>query len=408
VKKYSFLYPLDQPLGKRRLLEDLKKSLADKDFSEFYFTVAFAKVGPLYRLQELLQAWRAAGKNTMGIFGIDHCGTSVQALQFALDHLDSVYYTQYRGHSFHPKVYCFKGKKKAVVFIGSNNLTMGGMEINFEAAIEIEFSLPDEHTEFEQARTMFTSLLPQNCSASHILTADALANLVTKGLLLDETKKNVDTAWNRKLQIAHPSEERLLPVKPMSRLPSHIFFGKGSTKQDLAKKAETIKVQAEVVDVTKTLVPVNGFAIQIKPHHNGEIFLSKTAAQQNPAFFGMPFTGQTIPKKGTNVGYPQRTPDPVCNIVVFGAKNTILYSTLKYSLNTVFYTTKSEIRVTASHLVPHVPEYSVLLMMPSKDSDVDYEMQIFTPKSPDYAKWLTICDQKMPGGGKEPRRFGWF
>lgn len=371
--------------------------------------MAFAKVGPLYRLQELLQAWRAAGKSASGIFGIDQCGTSVQALRFALDHLDGVYYTQYRGHSFHPKVYWFKGEKKAVAFIGSNNLTMGGMEINFEAAIELEFSLPDEQAEFEQVRAMFTSLLPQNCVASRVLTAETLAKLDAEGLLLDETKKNAGTARNGKRQVAHPPEEGLkLPVKPVSSLPSRIVFGKGPKKQELAKKAEAIKIQADAVDVTKPLVPVSGFAIQIKPHHNGEIFLSKTAAQQNPAFFGMPFTGQTTPKKGENEGYPQRTPDPICNIVVFGAKNAVLYSTLKYALNTVFYATKSEIRVTASPLVPHVPEYSVLIMTPSEDGDVDYEMQIFTPDSPDYAKWVAVCDQKMPGGGKEPRRFGWF
>lgn len=409
MPRFSILSPLDQPLGNRRLLEDLKKCLADKGLCEFGFSVAFAKVGPLYRLQKLLQAWRAEGKSTSGIFGIDQCGTSVQALQFALDHLDGVYYTQYRGHSFHPKVYWFKGLNKAVAFIGSNNLTMGGMEINFEAAVELEFSLPDELAEFEQVRAMFTSLLPQNCVASRVLTAEALAKLDAEGLLLDETKKNAGTSGNGKHLVAYLTEEGLkLPVKPVSSLPSHIVFGKGPKKKELAKKAEAIKVQADAVDVTKPLIPVSGFVIQIKPHHNGEIFLSKTAAQQNPAFFGMPFTGQTTPKKGENEGYPQRSPDPICNIVVFGAGNAVLYSTLKYALNTVFYTTKSEIRVTASPLVPHVPEYSVLVMTPSEDGGVDYDMRIFTPDSPDYAKWVAVCDQKMPGGGKQPRQFGWF
>lgn len=122
----------------------------------------------------------------------------------------------------------------------------------------------------------------------------------------------------------------------------------------------------------------------------------------------MPFTGQTTPKKGENEGYPQRSPDPLCNIVVFGAGNAVLYSTSKYALNTVFYTAKSEIRVTASPLVAHVPEYSVLVMTPSDDVEVDYEMRIFIPDSPDYAKWVDVCNQKMPGGGKEPRKFGWF
>ncbi len=409
MPSFSILSPLDQPLGNRRLLDDLKKCLADNALTEFGFSVAFAKVGPLYRLQELLYQWRSAGKRASGIFGIDHNGTSLQALQFALDHLDDVYYTQYRGHSFHPKLYWFRGEKKAVAFIGSNNLTVGGTEINFEAAIELEFSLPEESAEFEKIHTMYASLLPKNCVATRVITMEILAKLESEGLLLDETKKASSGAGIGKHKLGPPSEENFkLPVKPASSLPSHIVFGKGPKKKDLAKKAEAIKVQADAVDVTKPLVPVSGIALQIKPHHNGEIFLSKIAAQQNPAFFGMPFTGQTTPKKGKNKGYPQRMPDPVCNILVFGANNAILFSTLKYALNTVFYTAKSEIRVTASPLVPYVPEYSVMVMTLSEDSDVDYELQIFTPDSPDYDKWLAVCDQKMPGGGKTPRNFGWF
>lgn len=409
MPKFSLLSPLDQPLGNRRLLEDIKRCLKDKELSEFGFSVAFAKIGPLYRLQELIQAWRAEGKKVSGIFGIDHCGTSIQALRFALEHLDNVYYTQYRGHSFHPKIYWFKGQAKAIAFIGSNNLTMGGMELNFEAAIELEFSLPDELAEFEQVRAMFISLLPSNCIASHVLTCESLAHLDSEGMLIDEGKKNSDRTGNVKRKIAHPPEDGLrLPVKPSSSLPHNIVFNKKQKKQELAKKAESIKVQANVVDIMQPLVPVSGFVIQIKPHHNGEIFLSKTAAQQNPAFFGMPFTGQTIPKKGANEGYPQRTPDPICNIYVFGEKNKILFSLKKYPLNTVFYTTKSEIRVTASPLVTYVPEYSTLIITQSDDIGIDYEMQIFTPNSPDYAKWVAVCNQTMPSGGKEPRRFGWF
>jgi hypothetical protein len=194
----------------------------------------------------------------------------------------------------------------------------------------------------------------------------------------------------------------------MSSLPANVVFGNSPKKKELVKKAEAITAQALTVDVSKPLVPVTGLAMQIKPHHNGEIFLSRTAAQQNPAFFGMPFTGQTIPKKGQNSGYPQRTPDPIVNIVVYGKKNRVLYTTQKYALNTVFYTAKSEIRVTASPLVAHVPEYSMMTMIPSDENGVDYDIQIFTPDSPDYATWVAVCNQTMPSGGKVPRKFGWF
>jgi len=406
---FSLISPLEQPLGTRRLLDDLKRCLADPTLSEFGFVVAFAKVGPFYRLQELLQQWRLAGKSANGIFGIDHCGTSVQALDFAINHLDAVYYTQHKGNSFHPKIYWFRGKKKAVAFIGSNNFTMGGMELNFEATVELVFELPAEEKAFAQVHAMYTSILPGSCPATQVLTYTQLNQLESEGLLLDETKKNSGSSTNGKHKVAQ-AQAKLprLPVKPMSSLPAKTIFGKPPKKKALAIKAAAITAQAATIDVTKPLVPVSGIAMQIKPHHNGEIFLSRIAAQQNPAFFGIPFTGETTPKKGSNSGYPQRTPDPVCNIIVYGEDNKVLYLNPSYDLNTVFYEAKSEIRVTASPLVPHVPEYSMLIMSPSDELGVDYDMQIFTPSSPDYSKWLAVCDQTMPGGGKVPRKFGWF
>lgn len=405
---FSIISPLDQPLGKRRLLEDLKKLLNEKDLNKFGFAVAFAKVGPLYRLQDLFEAWRSAGKRISAIFGIDHRGTSRQALEFALAHFDEVYYTQYRGHSFHPKIYWFEGDSKAIAFVGSNNMTVGGTELNFEAAVEMTFMLPKEAADFEKIQIAFTDLLPAACPASFKLTPEALLKLDADGLLLDETKKpppGTGGGW----KVAHPPQDgHKLPVKPASSLPARILMGKAPKKADLLKKAKILQAQATKIDITKPLVPVSGFAIQIKPHHNGEIFLSKTAAQQNPAFFGMPFTGKTTPKLKGNPTYPERTPDPICNITVYGALNKVILSLDKYPLNTVFYETKSEIRVTASPLVAHVPGYSVLVMCPSDEVGVDYEMQIFTPQSPDYSKWAAVCDQLMPSGGKAARKFGWF
>jgi HKD family nuclease len=410
---FSIIAPLDQPLGKRRLLDDLKRLLSDDNFTEFGMSVAFAKVGPLYRLQESLVKWRSSGRTATAIFGIDHRGTSKQALEFALEHLDQAYYTQYKGHSFHPKIYWFKGKKKAVAFIGSNNMTMGGMELNFEAAVELGFKLPEEAAEFDEAHLTFTGLLPAECIATRPLTKEALIKLDAEGLLLDETKKAAKSGGlsGGSFKVAHPpGEGERLPVKPASSLPPGLLKKSKPKKEELAKKADLLKAQAEKIDVMKPLVPVGGLAIQINPHANGEIFLSTLAVKQNPAFFGMPFTGQTKPKSTTkNPGYPQRDPDPICDITVYGKKNKVVHHLSAYALNTVLYTRNSEIRVTASPLVPHVPDGSILVMMPSDLDGIDYGMDVYRPDSPDYQDWLTVCDQTMPSGGKaNPRRFGWF
>ena len=155
-------------------------------------------------------------------------------------------------------------------------------------------------------------------------------------------------------------------------------------------------------------MPVRGFAIQIKPHRNGEIFLSYTAVRQNPDFFGWPFSGRTTPKISNNLSYPQRIPDPVANIEVRGAEPSPILALSKYSLNTVDYEKRREIRITASQLVDVVPEYSVMIMEESAEPGISYEITIHTPDSPDYELWGEACNIPMPSGGRKPRKYGWF
>src|SRR5262245_21423657 len=131
----SLITPLDQPTGRRRLLAELKDALQDSAFTRFQFIVAFAKAGPLLRLKPLIDQRRAKGLKIDAIFGLDHQGTTAQALTFALDHFSTVYVTREPNLTFHPKIYIFLGSARARVFIGSNNLTVGGTETNFEATV---------------------------------------------------------------------------------------------------------------------------------------------------------------------------------------------------------------------------------------------------------------------------------
>lgn len=91
-----------------------------------------------------------------------------------------------------------------------------------------------------------------------------------------------------------------------------------------------------------------------------------------------------------------------------GASPTPVLTLSKYALNTVFYEKKKEIRVTASPLVGVVPDYSVMVMEQSNNPQIDYEITVYRPDSPNYPLWEAACNQTMPGGGQKPRKFGWF
>lgn len=409
MTKISLIKPLDQPPGTRRLLDDLKTCLGSTGFSDFRLIVAYAKSGPLLRLESLLRAWSAAGKSSAAILGIDQRGTSKEALELALSLFDEVYITQEPGITFHPKIYLFKCARAARAFIGSNNLTVGGTEKNFESAVDVVLTLPDDASVLSAIEAAWTELLPASCPATVKLDPAKLADLVSEGRVIDEKSMRAsgngssDTAAVGKSSSAAPSG---LIVKPESALPKPVAAKGAITKKTTASAPSTTPTPTPTAT---SPTPVRGLAIQIVPHHNGEVLLSVSAARQNPAFFGLPFTGSTKPKKATNKSYPQLDPDPINNYTVYGASTTPVLTLNAYPTNTVFYDKKKDIRITVSPLVSVVPDYSVMIMEPSSDPTIDYEITVHRPDSPSYNAWVSACNQSMPaGGGKAPRKFGWF
>jgi hypothetical protein len=403
----SFIHPLDQPTGHRRLLGELLLGLKDERFKRWRFIVAFAKTGPLLRLQSVIEARRANGLRIEAIFGVDQFGTSAQALSFALKYFDRVYITRESNLTFHPKIYAFDGPDAARLFIGSNNLTVGGTETNFEAAVCIEAKLPQEKKAIAAFDQCWKGMLPAACPATKVLDGTYLSQLIRDGTAPDESTMR----QGRKTGSTGPSSSKVLrsglKIKPASPLPARKpLRGQGQA----ARSATTGTKPAVTRALPMTVEPdsAQGLIIQIKPHHNGEIFLSVTAALQKPAFFKWPFSGLTVPKKGGNVAYPQLTPDPRVNVTVYGAGLKPLLQLSNYALNTVYYEKKSEIRITASPLVGVVPDYSVMIMQESDIQGIDYDITVHTPASPDFATWIAACNQNMPGGGKQPRKFGWF
>lgn len=410
----SLIGPLDQPLGTRRLLDELKTALADPAFERLRLMVAFAKSGPLLRLKPLIDEWNTAGRRIEAVIGVDHHGTSRQALELAIELFDAVYFTREPGLTFHPKIYLFDGPAAARCFIGSNNLTVGGTEINFETSVRIDIDLAADAAIWTSMDSIWSSLLPANCPATKALDSAGLDQLIADGVVLDESAMRtaaslgISAGSTTATTAASKNVRSGLPVKPPSALPRQLMLKGVSRKIKPSPAVQPTGTQATSSEASTIAATAEGFAIQIKPHHNGEIFLSVTAALQNPAFFKWPFTGSTTPKKPSNPSYPQLVPDPRVNINVYGSAPAPLLTLNDYALNTVYYTTKSEIRITASPLVGIVQDYSVMIMYKGDEPGIDYEIVIHRPDSPEYSAWLAACNQSMPGGGKTPRKFGWF
>lgn len=181
----SLQNPLDQPRGRGNLLDHIRSGLIDPQFTSFKIIVAFAKQGPLRKLESELRTWIDSGKKIEAIIGIDENGTSFEALDFALKTFSTVWAIYGKGsfnYTFHPKIFLFEGSGKAKVFIGSNNLTVGGTERNSEAYVCIDMAIPEDKDLLAEIKNMWDDSL----KVSKRLDKQVLSDLKVSGLVLDE------------------------------------------------------------------------------------------------------------------------------------------------------------------------------------------------------------------------------
>ncbi len=349
-----------------------------------------------------LGTWKKAGKSTQAIFGLSHKGTSQQALKLSLKLFDEVFVC-FPGSisTFHPKIYLFAGEARAVLFYGSHNLTSGGTETNFEAGIKVKLTLPDDRDLLDQANASINSLLPPACLITRRLDQALLARLIAEELVFDEAKPVA--RFGKPTKKSKTSGAALFPAvfpKPPMAVPPGL----------LAKTiGKALKPKIKAPPKASVVIPSEELAIQIVPHRNGEVFLSKTAVNQNPTFFCFPFTGETIPKKGSNKAYPQREPDPIVDVAIFDSTGAKVIQNTAFPLNTVFYDKKGEIRITVSPDLSHkIAPFSVLHMRMG-DGSCDYYFEIYNPGSKRHEDLLASCDQILPSGGAaQSRKMGWL
>jgi len=406
----DFIHPLDQPFGnvKDRAIEWIRAALGCGDYSSLRLAVAYAKLGALTRLKPAIEKFQSDGGTVDAVIGIDQGGTSIQALQFAIDNFDSVMVWQHPSPSltFHPKFYIFEGTARGEVQIGSCNLTAGGLEANCESAVRIRYALPTEREGWLAATAGWTSLT--NHPNALPLDQPLLQKLANRSLLLDES-----TLSGLRMRVSLKSST---PVGGSPIFPATVYRPASplpAPSRPATPRQKKVGSSARPVTVTSpSSGPVpQALLIQIVPHHNGEVFLSKQAVDQQHAFFGYPWTGTTTPKKSTNAPYEQRNPDPVMEWTVFDASGSLALHVPGLGINTVFYTQRAEIRITVNpQLRQAIAPLSILKMeRADPEKGIDYVCEVHPPGSPQFINFLQLCNQTMPSGGRaDPRRFGWI
>lgn len=438
MSTYQYIRPIDQPTGAFRLIDWLEENFLSPDYNNFKCLVAFAKIKPFYKLHSSIQSWNTRGNQSEAVIGIDHKGTSYQALQYALANFDTVNILHVDYSTFHPKLYIFSGDHKATAYYGSSNFTSGGLETNFEGGVIINYTFPADQVEYDSLCNSYNSVAMPALACLTPLNLTSLNEMKIKGLLLDESKRDktarssASSSSTSGSASSSPSVFGPFTIKPARAIPKSLMVAAAASagivmdpvkaKSSKTKSNKHINGTAAKATAPSTPAPVvmpilaDGFVIQVIPHHNGEILLSKVAVDQNRPFFGFPFTGATVPKKIGNPTYPQRVPDPIVNIRVFDDKGALANKESNYALNTIYYEKRSEIRITitpsilsALDVTSITTDYPILVMRISDVEGCDYDLDFYKFGSPVYSSYLSICDQSLPSGGKPvARRMGWI
>ena len=392
-----------QPQKSFRLIDWLETKLQDGRYTNFIFEAAFAKLNPFLKLNDAFGLWKRAGGEAAAYIGIDHKGTSYQALRYALLHFDETYVTYARNATFHPKTYLFYGPQLAALYSGSNNFTPGGLETNFESGLilELDLSVADDQAIVSALLQNYASLSSSDIGCCVRLDAQILDALHKDGCLMDESPQGRSRGRTERQDIRgqifapyRAKPPRALPVPKKEASPSNAGTRAADHGAAFAAKGLVIQIR------------------QMQANHNGEIMLSKTAVDQNKHFFGFPFNGRTSSKFAKNPSYPQRVPDPIVSIQVFDKDGNELAGRRQasYALNMVYYELKSEIRITISKaIMPEIPPLTILAMTKAADGGRDYDLVFYHPGSDQYDEYLAVCNQVLPtGGSAQPRRFGWI
>lgn len=189
--KLKVLRPALAPIGKRRQLSLLGAAFGDNDFVRCRIVVAFAKRGGVRRLLPHIEPFRAKGHTVSVVVGVDVRGTSTEALQLLLASVDDAYVTYDPDPrcTFHPKMFLFDGPKRALAFVGSHNMTAGGLELNYEAGVAVDLDLPADGVTWTKGfEASWTELMPAVHPSTAPLTQLLIDDLVAAGLVVSEAQ----------------------------------------------------------------------------------------------------------------------------------------------------------------------------------------------------------------------------
>ena len=366
--------------GKFMLGNELKTLLNNSDFKKIWFVSFSVRRGGVIRILPELKNAIANGAEINLILGIDHNSTSIEAIDELLKiKINSkILKDTSFAHTFHPKIYLFEGSKNAELFVGSNNLTAGGIFTNYESCIHISFDLSKDKAIYKEHKKELEPVINpkgitvKKLTKSLVETLKKSKDVVSESVTRQEYVKR--TLGKKKKSVFGSQKFPDLPAMP-------IEYQKKIVKQSNKKQAKV-----------KTVLALNSVYIQLNKIQGttipGEVRIPKALRNIDEPFWGWP-KSYTIQHR--KLGEKERTYSERKTQweIIDSSKPT---QRISDTVRIYDYKERGEFRFYSNKLVETgADEFDIIKLTIHPDQNFDYQCELAKRGSTKYLEWEKHC-----------------
>lgn len=359
---------------------ELKNLLNNSDFKKIWFVSFSVRKGGIIRILPELKNAIENGAEINLILGIDHNSTSTEAMDELLKiKINSkIFKDASLAHTFHPKIYLFEGSKNAELFVGSNNLTAGGIFTNYECCIHISFDLSKDKSIYKKHKKELEPIINPKGITVKKLTKSLVEALKKSKDIVSENPTRQDyvnkTTSKKKKSLFGSQKFPDLPAMPTE-------YQKEIVKQSNKKQAKV-----------KTVLALNSVYIQLNKIQGttipGEVRIPKALRTIDESFWDWPEAYATQHRKQ---GKKERTYlERKTRWEIIDSSNPT--QRISDTVRIYDYKERGEFRFYANKLVDTgADEFDIIKLSLHSGQNFDYRCELAKKGSAKYSEWEKHC-----------------
>lgn len=414
-----------QPYNNLQLGTLLDTSLADTaNIRSVTIVSAFSSRSSVIRLKKALLELHAVSAKVRLVCGVDMGGTSKEVLEeLAGWPIEVVIFKNRKsGVTFHPKIYVIEKGDSADIYIGSNNLTEGGLFKNYEGAAIVSYSLPADNESYVQANRELQYFLDPKEPIAKLLDQAFLEKLLLRNDIPSEAEAR---ARAKVAKVGSPLGDQdtfgFESTPAATKLPieyQHIVLAAVDQQlQDIqkSKRAAAIKAKRDGLpneDIKKIVipeiepiayVPATAFYMELNATKGengnipGEQRIPLPAIWSAQEFWGWKanYTKDVNPRKGKRPAVPNPNAEdrvyynwrPVWEISELGNPEHIVTKTVRMYL----YENSSDFRFTCGEVARWGDPGDIIRIEKVDNEVIDFRCQLAKKGSAEHIEWSKIC-----------------